>query len=353
MFRLPSMTWNWLKSHIWFSLTVTLIFFVGLQAIMLIDFNNKLQTTILLTFFVLLAVFLSGFSFGYRNIKNYQKRLEDLSAFIAILARGNLKHRMTLQNPMNKLENDEIGKCTEELNQLATKVQGQVQSLQRLVDKNADLAQKAHQSATEDERQRLARDLHDAVSQQLFALNMMTSACIRVVEHDVEKAKQQMIEIAEMAGNAQAEMRALLLHLRPAHLSKDSLHIGVMKLIEELKSKCNISFETNIEEVTHISKGMEDHIFRIIQESLSNVLRHADATVVKLNLYTKDGVLRLHIGDNGKGFDMTKEKKASYGLNTMRERCEEIGGDFSIQSKQGEGTYILIKIPFQIKEGTN
>jgi two-component system, NarL family, sensor histidine kinase LiaS len=221
--------------------------------------------------------------------------------------------------------------------------------LQRLVEKNVELAHKAHQSATEDERQRLARELHDAVSQQLFALNMMTSACIRVIDQDVNLAKKQMGEIAEMASNAQAEMRALLLHLRPAQLSKDALHIGIQQLVDELKAKCKITFITNIEEVKSLSHGIEDHLFRVVQEALSNTLRHADATEVKIKMYEKDNDLRLQISDNGKGFNIKKEKLVSYGLKTMKERCEELGGNLTIHSKEGEGTYLQVKVPLRVR----
>jgi two-component system, NarL family, sensor histidine kinase LiaS len=340
------MTWKWIKSHTLHSLTVMIIFFAAYQSYLLLNSNNKLYDSLFLAVIVFCTVFISGFSFFYKNMKNYQKRLEDFSTFIAILSRGNLKARLDTEQDQ---EIDEIGKCSEELNELAEKVESSVQSLQRLVEKNAELADKAHQLATEDERQRLARELHDAVSQQLFALNMMTSACLRVIEQDVPLAKKQMTEIAEMAGQAQAEMRALLLHLRPTHLTKDSLHDGIYKLLEELKSKCNIKFIANIEEIKSLSHGIENHIFRIVQEALSNTLRHADATEVKVSLNEKDNDLRLLISDNGKGFNIGKEKLVSYGLKTMKERCEELGGTLSLQSKEGEGTYLQVKIPLQVR----
>ncbi|OZM58163.1 hypothetical protein CIB95_00875 [Lottiidibacillus patelloidae] len=346
MVHISSMTWKWLKSHILHSLAVMILFFAGYQIYLLININNKLFDSIFLTMLVFCTVFISGFSFFYKGIRNYQKRLEDFSTFIAILTRGNLKARI---DTASEQDSDEIQKCSEELNELAEKVEGSVQSLQRLVEKNAELADKAHQLATEEERQRLARELHDAVSQQLFALNMMTSACLRVIEQDVSLAKKQMTEIAEMAGLAQAEMRALLLHLRPTHLTKDSLHEGIYKLIEELKSKCKISFITHIEEVKFLSTGIENHIFRIVQEALSNILRHADATEVKVSLYERGNDLRLLISDNGKGFNIEKEKLISYGLKTMKERCEELGGTLSLQSKEGEGTYLQVKVPLQVR----
>lgn len=146
-------------------------------------------------------------------------------------------------------------------------------------------------------------------------------------------------------------MRALLLHLRPVQLSGESLCEGIIKLVQELKQKTNLHFEASIDEIEDISKAAEEHIFRIVQEALSNIIRHADATKVKLVLTDDDHYIRLFIGDDGKGFDIHKEKITSYGLKTMRERCEQIGGTYNIRSKENEGTYIEIRIPAMRREG--
>lgn len=98
-------------------------------------------------------------------------------------------------------------------------------------------------------------------------------------------------------------------------------------------------------------KGVENHLFRIVQEALANILRHAEASEVVIYTSIKDGELFLHIRDNGKGFDPCLEKKASYGLKTMRERCEEVGGQLSITSRAAKGTRIDIRLP--LKGGNN
>lgn len=324
----------------------SLILFVGLQIYL---FNNKssildIKMTFWISLFSLLVFLLVGGYFGIKGSYLIKGRLTDILLYITSLRHGNNTDRIPIY------EKDEIGLIAEEINQLADYMQEQNNSLQRLADKKASLAQSAHAAAVMEERQRLARDLHDVVSQQLFALSMMSSATLRLFEIDRDKAKSQLEEISKIAANAQGEMRALLLHLRPIQLSNDSLCEGVLKLIHELKGKTNLNFQASIDDIEHISKATEEHLFRIIQEALSNILRHAEATKIKITLTEKENYIYLFISDDGKGFNPTTERVASYGLKTMRERCEEVGGVFNIRSKEKEGTYIDIRIPFT-KEG--
>ncbi|WP_078549071.1 sensor histidine kinase [Litchfieldia alkalitelluris] len=330
-----------IKSHFIAAISTGILFFIGLQVILLALPNNPLtlSSILLLTGYVFVISISISIYFGYIHSQPLKKRLEDISTFITVLDRGNYKTRITDH------EQDEISRIKNSLNQLAEKIENQVHSLQRLADEKTELAEKAHQAATIEGRQRLARDLHDAVSQQLFAIGMLSSAAVRLLESNSDKSKDMIKDIAELSEQAQVEMRALLLHLRPVHLGRDSLHDGINKLVEELKSKCHLEFETNLSEITSLSKGTEDHVFRIIQEALSNILRHAEATKVKLRIFQKDGYVYLHIDDNGIGFNLAEEKKTSYGLKTMKERCDEIGGLFTVQSKGGQGTYINIKVP--------
>lgn len=158
-----------------------------------------------------------------------------------------------------------------------------------------------------------------------------------------------MEEVARAALHSQSEMRALLLHLRPVHLSGDSLASGVEKLISELRRKSQIEFIVSLDHLEDLPETIEEHVFRIIQEALSNILRHANASTVKLQILKRGTELFVHIGDNGVGFDLEQKQsnKTSYGLKTMRERSEELGGHFSVRSIQKEGTYIEIRIPYK------
>lgn len=283
---------------------------------------------------------------GFRSSGRLKSQIDDLSVMIMQLSRGNYHSRFRLE------EAGEVSRIGVELNELAKKLDDQVHYLQRLADEKAAYAERAHKIATIEERQRLARDLHDSVSQQLFALTMMSKAVVRGIEKHPEKAQQQVADLAETAMKAQTEMRALLLHLRPIHLSDQSLTDGIHNLIAELKTKSAIEFQVKIDQITDLPRFTEEHLFRIIQEGLSNTLRHADATVVKIFLKQEPEHLFVHLADNGQGFDwsLADQKKTSYGLKTMRERSEEIGGQFNLRTKKGEGTYIDIRVPFPRQE---
>ncbi|MGD6855462.1 sensor histidine kinase [Bacillus infantis] len=334
-----------IQSFIMMALISSLIFFVGIQVYLFFADEPVLTISISFWLFIycLLILLAAGGYFGIKGSYLIKGRLGDILVAVSNLRSGKLAGRIS------SYEKDEIGLIAEELDGLADYIQEQVHSVQRLAEERSSLAQSAHAAAVMEERQRLARDLHDVVSQQLFALSMMSSAALKVFDRDSEKAKKQLEEISGIAAKAQGEMRALLLHLRPIQLSDDTLCDGIIKLIHELRGKTNIDFQASIDEI-ELSKAAEEHLFRVVQEALSNILRHADASKIKLTLTEKEDYTYLFIGDDGKGFDPHIERVASYGLKTMRERCEEIGGIFNIRSKQGEGTYIEIRIPLKGRE---
>ncbi|KGP90055.1 histidine kinase [Pontibacillus chungwhensis BH030062] len=295
-------------------------------------------------FFVGLFVIVSGLVsifVGFQSSGGIKENLDGMTTMIRALAQGSYTAKIYLNT------DDEFEHIAEELNELAGKLQSQVKSLQRMADEKSEFAKTAHKAATIEERQRLARDLHDAVSQQLFALTMMAQATERLFDQDPDRAKAQLGEITSMSLQAQTEMRALLLHLRPVHLSGESLHEGIQTLILELQEKCQIEFSVDLDDAVALSDGAEEHLFRIVQEALSNILRHAEASDVQISLKGMNDQVFLHISDNGKGFHVNQDKKTSYGLKTMQERTDEIGGTFALRSKPGEGTYIDIRIPIQ------
>nr|WP_255437611.1 sensor histidine kinase [Thalassobacillus sp. CUG 92003] len=284
---------------------------------------------------------------GFKSSGDMKQRIDYISTMIIQLSRGAFSSKIYFN------ENDEIARIGSELNELGDKLKQQKESLLKLADEKAEYAKSAHKAATIEERQRLARDLHDAVSQQLFALTMLSQACLRTFDKNQDQAKGQLEDITQMALQAQTEMRALLLHLRPVHLSGEPLAKGIDQLIEELQQKCQIVFNVDLNDIGQFPESMEEQLFRVVQEALSNILRHANATEVTIELTRGTQELFLHIGDNGIGFDAEEKRmtKTSYGLTNMKERCEEIGGEFTIRSREDEGTHIDIRIPIKVNEG--
>lgn len=176
----------------------------------------------------------------------------------------------------------------------------------------------------EGERKRIARELHDSVSQQLFAASMMLSAVNQQIEESTEGVVSQLKMVEQTINASQTEMRALLLHLRPVQLDGKSLKQGIEHLLKELTSKIEVNIHYEIERIT-MPTVMEDHFFRILQELLSNVLRHAKAKVLEVYLTQNNNVIQLRVNDDGVGFDVEKPKSGSYGLQNIKERIEGMG----------------------------
>ncbi|MBO7746926.1 sensor histidine kinase [Paenibacillus sp. MWE-103] len=206
-------------------------------------------------------------------------------------------------------------------------------------------------TAVIEERQRLARELHDAVSQQLFAISMTATAVSRTLEKDWERAKRQVQLIEEMASVAQSEMRALLLHLRPVHLDGKHLSQALHGLVDELKQKVPMAITLEADVAVKLGAEAEDHLFRIAQEALSNSLRHSKADQLNIYLQQAGAYVRLTVQDNGVGFHAEEKKQTSYGLLTMEERVNELGGSMKLITSPGNGVVIDIWVPSAAPDG--
>lgn len=285
-----------------------------------------------------------GVSAGYIRGNLMKKRLEIILQTTMRLERGDLTVRIP------DLGDDEIGQLGRQLNEMAARFHEQVESLQRLSTHNVELTEQAKQAAILKERQRLARELHDAVSQQLFAISMSMAALKRTHGQKPDMAAKQIALVEEMAANAQSEMRALLLHLRPAHLEGKSLHQGVEELLKELQGKHHLKFTWSIDALPDLPRGIEDHLFRILQEALSNALRHAKARHIEITLTAIHQNVRIKVIDDGIGFaEEAAHKSSSYGMALMRERVAEIGGVLNISSAPGQGTMVEVTVPLVTK----
>lgn len=346
--HLNSIRYMYIRSHL-YGLILNTFILLSILLSMYVWFQPDWLSAGAILLFILLYVvlgFMMSLYAGFRSSGDVKHRLDYISMMITQLSRGNFSKRIYFN------ENDEIAAVGDELNVLGEKLEQQKDSLVKLADEKSELARTAHKAATIEERQRLARDLHDAVSQQLFALTMMAQATEKIFDRRPDKAKEQLQEITQMALQAQTEMRALLLHLRPVHLSGEPLAEGIKTLIEELRQKCQIDFDVDMEDLGDLPTTVEEQLFRVVQEALSNILRHANASEVKVEATHDQKEIFLHIADNGVGFDTEDKKanKASYGLKTMRERCEEIGGTYSLRSRKGEGTHIDVRVPVKVNE---
>jgi NarL family two-component system sensor histidine kinase LiaS len=262
-----------------------------------------------------------------------------------------LLHQLEESRPLelDRTFPEELTSITKRVANVQKQIIEQTKLSQRMVKETAEDHENRMQEIIFEERNRLARELHDSVSQQLFAASMLMSAIneARTVSDDRETKQLKMVE--EMIHQSQLEMRALLLHLRPVALKGKTLQEGVKELLVELQQKVTMDIEWKIENFP-VEKGIEDHLFRILQESVSNTLRHAKASQLEVLLLKRDDFIILRVVDDGVGFNKDENKAGSYGMQNMYERAREIGGNLKIISLPNQGTRLEVKIPI-IMEG--
>ncbi len=251
----------------------------------------------------------------------------------------------------------EIGPIQERMQRVQKLMAEKAMLAQRLANEKAEEQENIIQEMISQERNRLARELHDSVSQQLFAASMMMSAINETKaaqeattelpaykNNAAEREAKQLKMVEEMIHQSQLEMRALLLHLRPVALKGKSLQEGLEELLIELKQKVTMDIHWKVEEF-QVDKGVEDHLFRILQESVSNTLRHAKANKLEVLLIKRDEMVIMRISDDGVGFDVEASKAGAYGLQNMHERAGEVGGTLKIVSLKNKGTKLEVKVP--------
>jgi nitrate/nitrite-specific signal transduction histidine kinase len=207
---------------------------------------------------------------------------------------------------------------------------------------NARLYQQAQELATIEERQRLARDLHDAVSQTLFSASLIAEVLPRLWERSPEEGRKRLEEIRQLTRGALAEMRSLLLELRPAALVDAEPAELLRQLAESITGRARIPVAVEVNGSCIESAEMKVALYRIAQEALNNVAKHSGATQARVSLHCEPDEIELIISDNGKGFETHTSKPNSFGLGIMHERAKTIGASVNIQSMPGKGTTVSV-----------
>lgn len=201
------------------------------------------------------------------------------------------------------------------------------------------------QEIVKQERKRIARDLHDTVSQDLFAASMVLSGIAQNVSQlDVDQVGSQLLAVEEMLQHAQNDLRILLLHLRPVELENKTLSEGFRMILKELTDKSDIEVVYD-ESILTLPKKIEDNIFRIGQEFISNTLKHSQASRLEVYLNQTENELQLKMIDNGIGFDMDSVYDLSYGLKNIEDRVEDLAGNLQLLSQPGKGVAMDIRLP--------
>ena len=221
-----------------------------------------------------------------------------------------------------------------------------VQQVERARDQNQQLVeelqaaqQRLRDLAVIEERNRLARDLHDSVKQQVFAVSMQLGAA-RALLGEQDQAYAPVMEAERLARQAGAELTTLIRELRPPHLERKTLAEALQEYMVDWSRQNGIATELNMNGVSSLPLVGDETLFRVAQEALANVARHSQAQHVTLELADHENEIVLVIEDDGVGFDMSQVEKG-IGLDSMRERLEAVGGQLSISSGMSSGTKIV------------
>ena len=212
-----------------------------------------------------------------------------------------------------------------------------------------DYAEQVEELTAENERNRLARELHDSVTQTIFSMTLITRSARTLQERDPDQVAGKLEELQDLAQNALTEMRALITQLRPLSISTDGLYAVLGKHIKEFsqRSELNISLEIP-EEDTWLVCNQEQEVFRIVQEALNNISKHAQAKQALIKFEQTPTLLTITISDDGQGFDLNEKAESShhhFGLESMRQRATELNGTLEVKSTLGAGTQVICKIP--------
>jgi signal transduction histidine kinase len=210
---------------------------------------------------------------------------------------------------------------------------------------NARLYEQAQEIAAFEERNRLARELHDSVSQALYGIALGTRTARILLDRDPTRLAEPLDYVMSLAEAGLTEMRALIFELRPESLENEGLVAALTKQAASVQARHGVAVTTDLGSEPPFSIDVKEALYRIAREALHNIVKHANAGHVTLSIVRDDGNIHLEICDDGKGFDPNGDFPGHLGLQSMRERVERLGGKLAITSAPGEGTSITVDIP--------
>ncbi|HEX5546557.1 MAG TPA: histidine kinase [Ktedonobacterales bacterium] len=285
-------------------------------------FSNLLALVPTVVLFVIVAS-MFGAVFGLLTARGLTRRLLRLTSAADAWSQGDFA--VTARDPSS----DELGQLARDLNRMAEQLRNLLRDQQQL--------------AVIEERNRLARELHDSVKQQMFALTMLIGSAQLEVD-DQSEAKRILSDAERIVGNAQQEMSALIQALRPVALANKDLAVALREFCHDWEQRNGITCAVTVPDTLTIAPEVEQQVFRVAQEALANIAKHSGATRVEVYATDEQGTLALRIRDNGSGFDVARTHGRGLGLSSMRERVAELGGTLTIASATG-GTCIEARAP--------
>jgi signal transduction histidine kinase len=272
---------------------------------------------------------------AYREMLAYRQygRLEALLS-LPLVAQENIIGTLDLVNKPGGFGADDLRVMMLFANQAAIAIE------------NARLLQQGEQLAVLQERHRLSRELHDSVTQALYSLTLYADAIrIALRNERYDDARSNLAELREVAREAMVEMRLLVFRLHPPLVEEEGLVSALQHRLAAVESRAGLRTQLLADEVNDLPLEVQQTLYGVAQEALNNVVKHAQADEVTVGLWRKDGGLVLEVADDGLGMDPNKaEASGGMGLRSMRERAAAIGGDLLIETQEGEGTVVRVRI---------
>jgi len=283
------------------------------------------QTLFLVTMSLMFLVAVPvGAVFGWLVTRGLRRRLASLSTASQAWSRGDFS-----ASPRDR-SGDEIGELTRNLT-------GMAEQLQTLLHTNDELARM-------EERNRLARDLHDTVKQQTYAARMQLSAAKNLLGSDLTAAAGHLDTALQLNRETQQELKLIIDELRPAALQGKGLAHALKEYADRWQEHTGIRVETAVVGERPLPLEVEQALYRVLQEALSNIARHAEADQVRLSLSMTPERVALVVADNGRGFDVNAISPNSYGLTGMQGRLNEVGGTLKVESTPSAGTTLTAEV---------
>lgn len=295
----------------------------------------------------------AAFLFVFITTRDVTDRVRMLTIASRRIASGDLI------SPVAASQRDEVGILAQSLEEMRVKLRTSYEELERLqqeLQRKEEMRGELLQEMfliQEEERRRLARELHDETSQVLASLNANLEAAAGTLPATADKTKTLFAKAQKLSISILDEIHRLIYELRPTLLDDLGLVAAIRWLIDNNLEPAGITVDFQTEgEVRRLGSQIETTLFRVIQEAFHNITRHAAATCVEIELHFEKNAIRVHIEDDGKGFDVeeavtSKDRPRGLGLLGMKERAELVDGSFNICSSPGKGTEINIVIPLK------
>ncbi len=277
-------------------------------------------------YFVLLATVIGTLS-GVLISGGITRRLRRITQAAAAWSQGEFQVAVVDRS------RDEVGQLAHDLNRMAGHLQTLLSARQEL--------------AVLEERNRLARELHDSVKQHVFANTLLIRAARKIVNRNPDKAQSYLMDAEQLADQAQQELIALIRALRPAAIADKGLVAALSDYVTDWERRMGVAVELRVQGARTTPLDTEETLFRVAQEALSNVARHSDAQHVEIVLAWSEEQMRLTIHDNGRGFDTARVTGKGVGLASMRERLEALHGTLLVSSSSS-GTTVKASVPLAV-----